>query len=211
MQLYKEELVNNDSQESDNALCEALSRTSILNEATNGSLSAQELLAPLVYTKLRRMARSFLLGERRGHTLQPTDLVHEAYLRLFDQTQSTQKSQTHFVALAATMMRRILINHAVARNRQKRGSGATHLTLSAAEFIGESAGNHEVDLLALDRILTELAELDERMARIVELRYFGGMSIEEVAVSLQISPATVKREWMTAKLWLKNKLDQSNQ
>jgi RNA polymerase sigma-70 factor, ECF subfamily len=180
--------------------------TSILEQACNGSDAAQQELATIVYARLKRMARGFLRKERSGHTLQPTDLVHEAYLRLFDQTEGSAKNQKHFVALAATMMRRVLINHAVARNRQKRGSGVIHLTLGAAD--AEPAESPEVNLLLLDDALTELEKIDERQATVVELRYFGGLSIDETAQAMGISQATVKREWATAKLWLRDKLDE---
>jgi RNA polymerase sigma-70 factor (ECF subfamily) len=189
----------------ENDLADILFRTSLLNQVADGSESAQGLLAPIIYQRLRQLARRFLSKERSGHTLQATDLVHEAYLRLFDQA-CAPENETHFVALAATMMRRVLINHALARKADKRGNGVINLTLGAAEFVAIDARDDEVDVIALDVALTKLSEIDERMAKVVELRYFGGMSIEDTALALSISAATVKREWKMAKLWLKKEL-----
>jgi len=193
----------------ENSAADIAFRTNLLNQVAEGSESAQSVLAPIIYQQLRQLARRYLSKERSGHTLQATDLVHETYLRLFDQA-SVPQNESHFVALAATMMRRVLINHAMARKADKRGEGVVNLTLSAAESIAMDSGQDTVDVIALDVALTKLGEIDDRMARIVELRYFGGMSIEETGTALSISAATVKREWQMAKLWLKKELSVRN-
>ena len=177
--------------------------TSLFLAALAGSGTAKVAFLELAYPELRRIARRYLLRERPGHTLQPTALVHEAYLRLIDQNNSAQNA-THFVALAAQMMRRILINHALSRNAEKRGGRQTHVPLEDDLPVADES--RSVDVLALDQALSELEALDPRQARIVELRYFGGLSIEETAVAMSISSATVKRDWMTAKLWLRRRL-----
>lgn len=158
-----------------------------------------------VYDELRRLARGYLARERVGHTLQATALVHEAYLRLAAQ-RGTPANPRQLVGLAAQMMRRVLVNHGLAQKADKRGAGALHLTLSHAEHLAQPEG--ELDVLALDRALTRLAELDPRQAQVVELRYFGGLSIDETASAMALSLATVKREWATARLWLKRELSE---
>lgn len=163
----------------------------------------EELMAsPLIYQRLKRLARSFMAKERSGHTLQATDLVHSAYIRMFEQNKGFSENRTHFIALAATMMRRILVNHAMSHQAEKRGAGVANLTLSAAEFVDNMDKNALVDLIALDRALEKLKAVDERMVQIIELRYFSGMTIDDTADAMGVSPATVKREWNIAKLWL---------
>lgn len=162
-------------------------------------------LVPLIYDELKRQAHRFLRKERRNHTLQTTALVHEAYIRLIGQNSVDWKNRAHFFAIAATTMRRILVNYAKARNRKKRGGPAENLPLDEVLIVGTR--DRDIDLLALDKSLNELATLDEQQARIVELRYFSGLTIKETAEVLKISPATIKREWRMAKAWLKAELD----
>src|SRR5437867_361736 len=161
---------------------------------------------PVVYGELRRLAQHYLRRERPDHTLQATALVHEAYLRLIDQHSVTWQNRAHFFGIAAQMMRRILVNHAVAKRSEKRGGLETKLSLDEAVSF---ADQREVDLVALDDALKELEALDPQQSRVVELRFFGGLSIEETAEALGISPATVKRDWSTAKIWLRRAI--SNQ
>jgi RNA polymerase sigma-70 factor, ECF subfamily len=167
--------------------------------------AALRVLLPVVYRRLRDIARGFLARERRGHTLSPTALVHEAYLRLMEQPGVSWRSSAHVVALAAQMMRRVLVNHAVARHRKKRGQGWQRVTIDTGlELPGQQV--RPLDLLEVDDLLRRLAELDPRQARVVELHFFGGMTVEEIAAALEISPATAKREWATARLWLLREL-----
>jgi RNA polymerase sigma-70 factor, ECF subfamily len=161
-------------------------------------------MTPLLYEELRRIARNFLASERRDHTLQPTALVHEAYLRLIDQHSVDWRNRAHFLGLAASMMRRILINHAEAHHAAKRNGGESPLAFE--DGLGIFA-DPRVDLLELNRSLDRLTTLDPRQGRVVELRYFGGLSVEETAEVLGISPATVKREWSTAKVWLLHQME----
>jgi len=177
--------------------------TQLLVQWSNGDLQALEQLTPLVYDELRQMARTYLRRERPDHTLQPTALVHEAYLRLVDQHSVSWQNRAHFFGIASQMMRRILVNHALARATAKRGGEAEKLPLEKANGF---AGQQEVDLISLDEALRELELLDPKQTRIVELRFFGGLSIEETAEVLKLSPATVKREWVTARLWLRRKI-----
>ncbi len=160
-------------------------------------------LMPAVYDELRRLARHYLRHERPGQSLQATALVNEAYLRLKKDKRQPWQNRTHFVAIAATSMRQILVERARARNAIKRGGSQVRITLDEA-----IAARHEqsIDLLALDEALTRLAEFDPEQARIVELRFFGGLSIEEAAEAMGISPATVKRGWSLSKAWLKREL-----
>lgn len=160
-------------------------------------------LYPLVYDELRRLAAYYMRQERTNHTLQPTALVHEAYLRLTEQEKSVYLSRTQFIGMAANMMRRILVNHAVSRNRQKREGSLMRVTLDRAV---DSFDEDKLNLLILDQALHDLANLDGRQARVFELRFFGGLTIEEVGEVLNISPATVKREWTIAKLFLQREL-----
>src|SRR5688572_32727921 len=154
---------------------------------------------PIVYAELRRLAASYLRRERPGHTLQPTALVHEAYMRLLDQRQIDWTNRAQFMGLAAVMMRRVLVNHARDRVADKRGGGAEHVPLTLA---GEGIGAAEVNLLDLHDALDGLAEVDQRKAQIVELKFFGGLTTEEIAGTLQVSAATVERDWKFARAWL---------
>lgn len=180
----------------------------MLKAWSGGDREAAERFMPLIYDELRRQAHRYLNRERPNHTLQTTALVHEAYLRLIEQNSTNWQNRAHFFGLAAQMMRRILVNYAVSRNREKRGGGNVQVELDEATII--VGDNSEVDLLALDSALTRLEELDERRARVIELRYFSGLSIEETAEALSISPATVKREWNMARTWLRAELTGQN-
>jgi RNA polymerase sigma factor (TIGR02999 family) len=168
-----------------------------------GDKAALDELMPAVYDELRRLAQNYLSRERANHTLQTTALVHEAYLRLVDQKSVNWQNRAQFFGIAASMMRRILINHAKERQARKRQGYATRVSLDEALNFFEKA---ELDLAALDEALNELAGLDPDQAQIVELRFFGGLTIEEVSEVLEISPATTKREWDSAKLWLRRQL-----
>jgi RNA polymerase sigma-70 factor (ECF subfamily) len=160
-------------------------------------------LMPVVYDELRRLAQKYLSRERSNHTLQTTALVHEAYLRLVDQKAVNWENRAQFFGIAARMMRRILINHANDRQAKKRQGYATRISLDDAVNLFEKA---ELDLAVLDEALNELAQLDAKQAELVELRFFGGLTIEEVSEVLEISPSTTKREWDSAKLWLRRRL-----
>jgi RNA polymerase sigma factor (TIGR02999 family) len=175
------------------------------DESGDGALA---LAMPEAYDELRRLARNYLQSERSDHTLQPTALVHEAYLRLLDQHQIDFANRGQFLGVAARMMRRILTNHALARTAAKRGGeDVVRLTLDdALDFYHE----RELSVVAVDEALRELALLDARQAQIVELRFFGGLTLEEAAEVLKISLAMVKREWATAKMWLKLHLSATN-
>ena len=166
---------------------------------SKGDEGALTTLLPLVYDELRQLARRQLRGERDGHTLQPTALVHEAYARLVDQESVQWQGRTHFFAVAAQTMRRILVDHARKRHAAKRGGQPIQITLDATLAV---ADRRDVDVIALDDALNALAILDTTQAKLVELRYFSGLGIEETAKVLGISPATVKREWSTARAWL---------
>jgi RNA polymerase sigma-70 factor, ECF subfamily len=157
-------------------------------------------MTPVLYEELRRLARGFLSAERSDHTLQPTALVHEAYLRLVDQRAVDWRNRAQFLGLAASMMRRILINHAQSHHAAKRGGHAGKVTLDDA--LGIFTLQPQLDVMELNRSLEQLGRVDGQQARVVELRYFGGLSIEETAEVMGVSPATVKREWGTARLWL---------
>lgn len=162
-----------------------------------------ELFAHL-YAELRALARAKLRLERPGHTLSATSLTHEAYERLAAQRQGQWESRGHFLALAATMMRRILVDHALAKSTVKRQ--AELVTLSAAEWVQDDAAATPFELLDLHRALVDFEALDQRAARVVELRYFGGLEVEEIAAAMEVSPATVKRDWAVARAWLKQRL-----
>ena len=178
--------------------------THLLVKWSSGDPQALEELTPLVYDELRKMARTYLRQERADHTLQATALVHEAYLRLIDQHSVSWQNRAHFFGIASQMMRRILVNHAVARAADKRGGAAEKLSLDETV---SCANEREVELIALDEALNVLERLDAQQTRIVELRFFGGLSIDETAEALHISPATVKRDWSTARLWLRRRLN----
>ena len=179
-----------------------------LSAATKATLSGADGLSltqllPQIYEELRRLAGGFLKKERSDHTLQPTALVHEAYLRLLEQRTTSWQNRAHVLAISARMMRRILLNHAEARGTTKRGGGTTRLTLDVALDVFDQ---RDIPAIALHAALRELEALDPRQGQVVELRFFGGLSIEETAEVLGISPATVKREWAIAKLWLEREL-----
>ncbi|HKF54849.1 MAG TPA: sigma-70 family RNA polymerase sigma factor [Blastocatellia bacterium] len=169
----------------------------------NGDPEALNRLMPLVYNELRRLASSFLRREYRYQTLQTTALVHEAYLRLVDQTHTDWKDRAHFFGIAAQLMRRILVDHARIHQAGKRGGGARAVSLDENMAL---VVERDVDLLALDQALDRLAAMDPRQTKIVEMRYFAGLSIEETAEALGISHATVEREWHVAKAWLYNQI-----
>jgi len=173
--------------------------TELLSRWSQGDAAARDELVPLVYDELRRIARRCLAGQRSDHTLQPTALVHEAYLRLVLRNSPNWQDRVHFFALAAQMMRQILVDHARRHTAAKRGGGAITLVLDETVALRERAS---LDLLALDSAMKRLAALDARQCQIVELRFFGGLSIEETAEVVDISPATTKREWATARVWL---------
>lgn len=172
--------------------------TQLLQAWSNGDQKALDQLIPLVYDQLHQLARHYMAGERPGHTLQTTALVNEAYLRLVDARRVNWQSRTHFFAIAAELMRRILVEFARNRGRQKRGAGATRVSFDEKLLVSAEA----TDLVALDDALKALAEIDARKSRVVELRYFGGLSVEETAEVLKVSPETVMRDWRLAKIWL---------
>ncbi len=178
--------------------------TQLLIDWQNGDKTALDKMTPVLYEELRRLARHFLAAERPDHTLQPTALVHEAYLRLIDQRSVDWKNRAHFMGVAASMMRRILINHARAQQAAKREGFAQAIALEDALGVFT---NPQVNILELNHALQQLSELDPQQARVVELRYFGGLTIEETAEAIGISPATVKREWGTARLWLMRQIE----
>lgn len=194
--------------------------TRLLSQWGGGDGAALDRLAPLVYGELRRMAARHLRRERAGHTLQTTGLVHEAFLRLVDQNGVQWQNRAHFFAIASRIMRRVLVDQARARNAVKRGEGRTHLDIDDLEAVFDGQGEltlvsveltpagqqRHADLLMIDNALTRLEAQDERQARIVELRFFGGLTVEETAQTLQVSPATVKRDWLMAKAWLAREL-----
>lgn len=168
-----------------------------------GDESALEKLMPLVYGELKRLAHHYLKGERAGHVLQTTDLVNEAYLRLIDARRVQWQNRAHFFAMAASLMRRVLVDAARKRNFQKRGGGAMQVSLNEALPLGHQRG---ADLVALDDALQILAEFDPRKGKVVELRFFGGLSVKETAEVLQVSQDTVMRDWSLARAWLLNQL-----
>ena len=173
--------------------------TRLLLEWGDGNQQALEALVPLIYKELRNLAHNFLYRERPGHTLQTTALVHEAYLKLIDQNDARWQNRAHFFAIAAQAMRRILIDSARKHAAAKRGGPQAELSL---DEVADIALEPDINLLKLDEALNELAKIDPRQSRIVELRYFGGLTIEETAEVISVSPATVKREWMMARAWL---------
>jgi RNA polymerase sigma factor (TIGR02999 family) len=175
--------------------------TRLLQAWQQGDAPAGEQLVPLVYAELRRMARLKLRAERGGHTLQPTALVHEAWLRLMQQHGANWQNRGQFFAIAAQAMRRILVDHARRRQAAKRGTGEPMVDVDELADVLASPVPDE-QLVALDAALERLSAMDERQAKVVELRFFGGLSVEETAEILDLSPTTVKREWATARLWL---------
>jgi RNA polymerase sigma-70 factor, ECF subfamily len=179
--------------------------TRLLIDWRGGDRAALEKLMPLVYDELRRLARHYLNQERPGHTLQATALVNEAYLRLIDQQSADWQNRAHFFAVAARIMRHLLVDHARARGYAKRGGGAHQVSLDEAAAVTPEVS---FDLLALDEALDRLAAIDERKVVIVELRYFSGLSVEETAEAMRLSEITIKREWLKAKAWLYRELKQ---
>ncbi len=177
--------------------------TRLLLDLQHGREGASDRLVPLVYSELHDLAVHYMRNERADHTLQPTALVHEAYLRLVDQRNATWQNRSHFFGIAAQAMRRILVDHA-RRKRATKRAGGERVTLD--ESVAE-APQRSVDLIALDDALVKLAALDPRQAKVVELRYFGGLDIEQVAESIGISPATVKRDWTFARAFLQREMD----
>lgn len=173
--------------------------TQLLLDWGNGDKAALDKLVPVVYQELRRLAAYYMRRERPGHTLQTSALVNEAYMRLVDYSQMRWQSRAHFFAVAAQAMRRILVEHARKRHFAKRGGGAVKVSFDEAAIVSQEQAS---ELVALDDALTSLEAMDQRKARIVELRYIGGLNIEETAEVLAISPATVQREWRAAKAWL---------
>ena len=182
--------------------------TRLLVEWQNGSQDALEHLIPLVYRELRAIADRYLARESPGHTLQSTALVHEAYFKLIGQQRMRWQNRAQFFGIAAQMMRRILVDHARHQSRDKRGGSAPKLSLDDAMAV--AAPENQVDLLALDEALTSLAAIDPRGARIVELRFFSGLTLEETAEVLGISTGTVKRDWNVTRAWLYREMEQKN-
>jgi RNA polymerase sigma factor (TIGR02999 family) len=174
--------------------------TQLLANWSRGDQAALDQLMPLVYGELRRLASAYLRRERSNHTLQSTALVHEAFMRMVSQHDVQWKNRAHFYGIAAQMIRRILVDYARSQHAEKRGSGAVKLELDEAMAVPQTSP--EIDLLSLNDALDRLSQLDERQSRVVELRFFAGLSIEETAEVLHLSPASVKREWQTARAWL---------
>lgn len=185
----------------------SLDITEILQDWSDGRREALDELMPLVYNELHRQAARYLRRERQDHTLQTTALINEAYLKLIDQKAVRWQNRAHFFAIAAQAMRRILVDHARSKNREKRGGEFERVDIEDAAMVasGEGAG---VDLLALDEALTKLAKMDEKKARIVEFRYFSGLSVKETAEVMSVSTDTVERHWTMAKAWLLRELEQ---
>jgi RNA polymerase sigma factor (TIGR02999 family) len=180
-------------------VCSQHQITVLLEQWGEGDPQALEKLTPLVYGELHRLASRYLRRERSDHTLQSTALVNEAYLKLVGQHSMRWQNRAHFFGIAAQLIRRILVDHARSRFAEKRGSSAPKLSL---EEVPEAVAVRELDLVALDDALDDLAKIDPRQSRVVELRFFAGLSVEETAEVMQMSPATVKREWTAAKAWL---------
>jgi RNA polymerase sigma-70 factor (ECF subfamily) len=181
--------------------------TELLRAWSDGDEGALERLVPLVEAELRRLARGYMGRERRGHTLQVTALVNEAFLRLTDVRRLRWQDRAHFLGISARLMRRVLVDHARARGYQKRGGGAQQVTLDDALVVSPEPALDRVDIVALDRALEALAAVDVRKSRLIELRFFGGLSVEEAADVLHVSTDTVKRDWRLAKLWLLRELN----
>jgi RNA polymerase sigma-70 factor, ECF subfamily len=177
--------------------------TRVLGAVRDGDENAVDALLPLVYSELRSIADAYLRRERPGHTLEPTALVHEAYARLVGSENLDWKDRAHFIAIAARSMRQILVNHALAKNAEKRGGGQHRLSLDEALAVFE---DRSIDLLALDEALKKLSDLDPEQARVVELRFFGGLTVPEAAEALGVSVRTVERDWTMARAWLRREL-----
>ena len=178
--------------------------TALLIKWRQGDKAALDTLIPLIYQELRRIARARLRGERAGRSLETTALVHEAYLRLVDVDRLTFENRTHFFAVTARLMRQVLVDYARRQNAGKRGGGVTMVALDGATPATQTA--NIVEVLAVDRALEELAQRDERLSRVVELRFFAGLTIDETAVALELSPVTVERDWAFARAWLYERL-----
>jgi len=176
--------------------------STLLHAWSGGNGSALEMLTPIVYDELHRLARHYMRGERAGHSLQSTELVNEAYMRLVDYKRMHWQDRAHFFAVSAQLMRRILVEHA-RRHNPKRGGGVEHVSLEAVASVDAS---RTTDLVALDDAMNALAQLDPRKARVVEMRFFGGLSVEEIAEVLKVAPVTVMRDWSTARAWLYREL-----
>ncbi|MEN3332213.1 MAG: hypothetical protein V7641_1578 [Blastocatellia bacterium] len=185
-----------------NAMHSSTEVTGLLIAWCNGDQNALERLIPLVEKELHRLAHQYMHHEYPGHMLQTTALVNEAFVRLMDQTRVRWQNRAHFIAISARIMRRILLNYARDQNRIKRGGGAIHVSLSEAIISTERSA----ELIALDEALNRLASIDERKSQVVELRFFGGLSVEETAEVLKVSPVTVMRDWNLAKAWLAREL-----
>jgi RNA polymerase sigma factor (TIGR02999 family) len=181
----------------------------MLKAWSKGELTQPDEVFPLVYDELHRRAHSYLRRERLGHTLQTTALIHETYLKLREQRNFEWESRAHFFAICATLMRRILVDYAKTKHRAKRGGGAVHVPVEGLMLAASKTDG--IDLLALDDALTRLAKLDPQQARIVELRFFSGFSIEDTAAVLGISPSSVKRDWRAAKAWLRHELTKGDE
>ena len=176
----------------------------LLQAWSRGDEAALEQLTPLVYDELHRLARRYMRREGPGHTLQTSALVNEAYLRLIDQRNVSWQNRSHFFGIASQLMRRLLVDHARSNARQKRGGNAPKHSLDAAAVLNKE---HVVDLLVIDEALTKLAELDSQKSRIVEMKFFGGLTNDEVAECLHVSSRTIEREWRKSKAWLKRALE----
>jgi RNA polymerase sigma factor (TIGR02999 family) len=176
--------------------------STLLRAWSDGDQSALERLTPVVYDELHRLARRYMKGERSGHSLQTTALVNEAYMRLVDYERMQWQNRAHFFAVSAQLMRRILVEHA-RRHNLKRGGGVPHVSLDEASMVD---GDPDADLVALDDAMNGLARIDPRKVQVVEMRFFGGLSVEETAEVLKVSPVTVKRDWRAARAWLYREL-----
>lgn len=185
----------------------SLEITEILQDWSDGNREALDELMPVVYQELHRQAARYLRRERQDHTLQTTALINEAYLKLIDQKTVRWQNRAHFFAIAAQAMRRILVDHARSKNREKRGGEFERVDIEDATLVA-SAGGASIDLIALDAALTKLAKMDTQKARIVELRYFSGLSVKETAEVMSVSTDTVERHWTMAKAWLLRELEQ---
>jgi RNA polymerase sigma factor (TIGR02999 family) len=186
-------------------MSDARNITQLLAAWSDGDQAALDALIPAVYDELRRQASRYLRQERPGHTLQTTALINEAYLRLVDQKSMRWQNRAHFFGIAAQLMRRILVDHARAKHRAKRGGSGIRISLSKVTV---RKTDRDIDLVELDQALNRLAEIDEQQSKIVELRFFSGLTVEETAAALNISPATVKRDWQVAKAWLHREISQ---
>ncbi len=183
--------------------------TQLLKDVSSGVENSQAELYEVVYKNLRILASRQMQSERSNHTLQATALVHETYIRLIDWQNVTWQNRAHFFSVAAEVMRKVLVDHARKRNAQKRGSGQTISLDEKLLVAAEGDGGREIDLLKLEEALLTMESMDKRQAKLVELRFFGGLSVKETAFALKISESTVKREWQIAKLWFQNQLDRN--